>query len=258
MVRESVITKIHKLSAHMESAKSLGSLKEAESFAAKIQELLLKHKLEMGEVELAVQNEEDPFGRFNFDPYEHGIKRTMKRVAWQEQLANQIAKSHFCRLIVITSSNQLRFVGRKTDVEVCTYLYAYLVRTFQAVSQKEYDRIYNEHYKNGTEGLIRGWRQSWLWGAVDTVAKRLKASRREFERVAGEGASKNALVQIQRAENEIVEFMEGLRGLGKAAGLTSAANNRSGYDDGAAYGRKVNLSRGVGSADGGGQRQIKG
>lgn len=47
-----IIEKLRKLIAMEQSARSIGSLAEAEAFASKVQELLSKHKLEMSEIEL--------------------------------------------------------------------------------------------------------------------------------------------------------------------------------------------------------------
>jgi len=46
-----MMTTLRKLITHEKSARSIGSIEEAESFAAKIQELMFKHKLAMTDVE---------------------------------------------------------------------------------------------------------------------------------------------------------------------------------------------------------------
>ena len=53
---ENVIDKLRKIMAHAASAREIGNLAEAEAFAAKAQELLLRHKLDMTEVEFAAES----------------------------------------------------------------------------------------------------------------------------------------------------------------------------------------------------------
>ena len=48
---ENLIEKIQKLMAKAESAKNMGSTAEAEVFAAKVNEMLMKHNLSMMDVE---------------------------------------------------------------------------------------------------------------------------------------------------------------------------------------------------------------
>ena len=62
MTRDKMIDRIQKLLAHADSAKKLGNEEEAQAFAAKVNELLLKHKLSMSSVEVAAQDADDAMG----------------------------------------------------------------------------------------------------------------------------------------------------------------------------------------------------
>ena len=74
--------------AHRDSAHKIESFEEAEVFAGKINELLLKHKLTMSEVEMRGQDADDPFGDTRYQPEDHGVKYVRRRVWWQERLAS--------------------------------------------------------------------------------------------------------------------------------------------------------------------------
>lgn len=77
-----IIEKLRKLIAMEQSARSIGSLAEAEAFASKVQELLSKHKLEMSEIELDEQEESDPIDWEEVRTDEAGFKTKRGRAAW--------------------------------------------------------------------------------------------------------------------------------------------------------------------------------
>jgi hypothetical protein len=51
MTQEKILDKLGKIKAHMESAQEIGNEAEAQAFAAMLQSLLLKHKLEMTDIQ---------------------------------------------------------------------------------------------------------------------------------------------------------------------------------------------------------------
>jgi len=60
MTQEKILEKLGKIKAHMESAKEIGNEEEAQAFAAMLQNLLLKHKLEMTDVQYAREMQDEP------------------------------------------------------------------------------------------------------------------------------------------------------------------------------------------------------
>lgn len=60
-----VVEKLQKLINHEKSARSIGSIAEAETFAAKIADLLFTHKLEMSDIEIADEERDEPIAQEN-------------------------------------------------------------------------------------------------------------------------------------------------------------------------------------------------
>lgn len=94
--RDKIIEKLAKLRAHAESADKIGSTQEAEAFAAMLQKLLNKHKLEMTDIEFQQEEQDEPVEQHPVNWQDVKVRST--RVAWIEQLAIIITRAHFCRM----------------------------------------------------------------------------------------------------------------------------------------------------------------
>ena len=60
MTQEKILEKLGKIKAMADSAKEIGNEAEAQAFAAMLQNLLLKHKLDMTDVQYGVHLQEEP------------------------------------------------------------------------------------------------------------------------------------------------------------------------------------------------------
>jgi len=245
--RETILSRLRKMIAHEESARTIGSVKEAEAFAEKITELLATHKLSMSEVEFFEHVEAEPVGRETFRPDDHGLKRSGKRIWWQEELADIVAKANQCRILVRPGSNIVTFVGRTTDRQVTAYQYAMLVR---AVSE-ESDRAYKKAYWKAETG--HRFKASFIEGALGGIRDRLYTAQRS----ARTGATTEALVRVDTTKGAVDAFIHkttsgSVGGMGGQGGGSS-----SGYEAGRSFGQGVNLGgkarRGIGE----GPKRIK-
>src|ERR1017187_8732928 len=97
MGNTSVMEKLRKLIAHEESARSMGSLAEAEAFAGRIAEMLTQHRLERSDVEVKAETAE-PIGQDRVTAEEAGVKKGAQNVAvaWQVCLARGVCKATGC------------------------------------------------------------------------------------------------------------------------------------------------------------------
>src|SRR3990167_5446754 len=122
----SILETLHKLKAKADSLLEVGNQEEAELFAAKVQELLLRHKLTMSDVETAAQDRDDTIEKEIQPPATKGAKW------WALELAKVVSEAHFCmRFNNRSQPGAISFVGRKSDREVAIYMFIYLVRTMQ-------------------------------------------------------------------------------------------------------------------------------
>jgi hypothetical protein len=260
-----LLEKIAKLKAHAESAKTIGSEAEAEAFAAKVNAMLLEHKLSMTDVEM-VDLEADPIDihLVNLRGYPD-IKRVRRRVEWQENLAAVIADAHFCRIMVYPSTNYISFVGRKSDAEIAEYMWVTMVRAAQKLAfdgyarfttdavkecrwcklQKKQHRQHGDNYYCiGTRSMTifepnwakaRGYKESFLQAFITRLFYRF---REERQKAAG---SETAMVRLGNIMQKVAQFVENQK-TGKAGALGGKNTfNAHGQRDGKAAADRIGL-----------------
>lgn len=244
-----IIEKLRKLIAMEQSARSIGSLAEAEAFASKVQELLSKHKLEMSEVELDEQEESDPIDWEEVRTDEAGFKTKRGRTAWQIRIAAGSALANNVKL-VCTRTNTVRFAGRGSDREICKILFIYLLELAKEMAQtasKNYRRDKLREVQNTYGGMdigpailnkaVREYKTSWYSGFGSAVEKRFKA---KYKEMMEQYAQSVAVVHINKDKQAIGEFLEGRIQPGRR--LSEGIRNQAGYEVGRASGESVNLS----------------
>jgi hypothetical protein len=113
-----IAEKIRKLIEHERSARSIGNLAEAEAFAVKIQELLMRHKLEMSDVEMHA----DPLGHEGA----HSARPVKRAEDWSGMLAKAAASACMCDVVTITGTSALLFFGRGNDRAIAIGIWRFL------------------------------------------------------------------------------------------------------------------------------------
>lgn len=117
---------------------------------------------------------------------------------WRSVLALTLARANGCRIYYQTSYvgrrlTHIAIVGRATDAETVRYLYAYLT--------KEIERLCDQ---NG-RGCGQIWRNNYRLGAIDTIWRRLKEQREQFQTESRQQAQTQttgnalALVRVDKA-----------------------------------------------------------
>jgi hypothetical protein len=162
-----IIETLQKLIAHESSARTLGSIAEAEAFASKIQELLFRHNLTMAELSPGDdRTDNNTIGQDNLRAEDWGFERSRQSVMWRAQLANAVASSMMCKLLRVPSSDRLILIGTATNRAAASALIAHLMRL--AADSADYAfRAY--------DGPIHGktWKTSYLLGFASAINSRL-------------------------------------------------------------------------------------
>lgn len=144
-----IVEKIAKLLKKAESAREVGSLKEAELFAGKVNELLVKHNLEMSQVEsidLSSDRVLDTLDDLKIN-LEYG-KNSIEGL-WEIDLAGAIARYNFTKVLFRGSRHKsaftgtifypkINFIGRKDNVEISIYLFEFLRNAFSELAASGY------------------------------------------------------------------------------------------------------------------------
>lgn len=265
MNRDKILERILKLLRHAESARSMDSLEEAQTFTTKVQALLAEYKISLVEIEAAQIDRENPMTVKAYDPFEKGfVKREDSRNGWLESLAQVVAEAHFCRLAVEESSCRIYFLGRELDVKVAGFLFDYLVRAIERERERLRDRYqeidydatleeirtrYVEQVEERIEEVFMDWRplpkkvdpiwdRSFRDGAVAIIHHRLR------EQAAKDRQSTEYALVLVRAEGEAQTFADQMtQGSTAAAEEDDRLLSPRGLEAGMAFGSRVDLRR---------------
>lgn len=233
--KESIVSRIKKLLALTEER---GATKEeAASAAAKVQALLFEHNLEMSEC-TASQIVED------IDRYDNalGVPAGSPYNQPYRTLYSQICRYNFCKLINI-GDGKVAIIGKKSNVEVCRYLYEYLSATLTGLANKAW-KEYLSGFENSfyVKGNIRTFKASFVVGAAIEIGARLKAQQEQNQN-ASSACTALVVVSSQQLAIRVKQIFPRL-----VSGRGSKVRDGSGYAAGQAAGRTVSLSRGVTSS----------
>lgn len=226
MPDEKIMDKLGKIKAHMESAQELGNEAEAQAFAAKLQEMLLKHKLEMTDIQYTQHLKEEPVeemrvggdyeyrGKKRFMTNYPDVEVTHRRCEWAEDLMRVIARAHSCSFLVSKGTSALWIVGRKSDAAVAEYLFIVLLRAAEKMSHAEYMKFRRACRKEGegnkelTAELLaqtHGFKDSWLKGFIQRLSQRFYDEQRKME----QDTTGTALMRINKEALAVKEYLEG-------------------------------------------------
>lgn len=254
---EKLIERIRKLYAKAESAKAIGSEAEAAAFYAGVQKMLLKHKLDAAILTFEEKERVDPLEREWVDWKVYGVDQKRKRIAWIENLAASVAAAHFCRMVVMSKTNNIMLVGRSTDRQVATFVLGRLVRQGEELAEAGYWR---ERYKSQKQGhyTTGGYKSAFLYGYVQRIKERYAEVQR------AQLAEPGTALVIRKSMDEVTKYMSEMSGLRNSRRPTDrVGNNEGARAQGREAGSKANLrADGLGggtrngSALGAGQRQL--
>jgi hypothetical protein len=239
---QKAIDKLRKLLAQKRGEEALGNQAAAELFAAKIQELLIKHKLEFSDIDQGEEDRTNPILYRTVEPSAWGEDHLPKRVVWTEELCNIIAGQFFCQGLAMLESNCVMFVGREQDVEIAIEVFLRVLKTglglceagiaeaILAFRDSLDAKLWN--FKGGNED----YRYSFFVGFNNAIRDRLTHERRRIEQAAGDST---ALVRADQAVKDFVKDV--LRPQDEAAEQVYRRVQRDAYNAGREYGSRVEL-----------------
>lgn len=259
MIREKVIDLVRKLITHEKSARSIGNIKEAEAFADRIQKILDSHKLGMSEIDWTEREQGEPIAWEHVSSKDPDFHYLGKRRYWQIRLAKAIALCNTCTVILHRGhGNQLFFVGRTSDRELCKVLFLYLLNLAYDLNERcvQQDRgeqkfkyvctlkPWQDYDINAFNTWMRRYKASWFAGYSEAVSERFneryRESRRQAEKQAAEG-NESAIVHVEKDRIAIREHLKG-KTSPTSTGRQDDTRSRDGYERGKRSGKAVNLS----------------
>jgi hypothetical protein len=251
MTQEAILEKLAKIKRHAESAKEIGNEHEAQAFAAMLQNLLLKHKLEMSDIDYAKEMQSEPIiehaPEMVYDSANRcyvykdfpDVEVVRKRRVWAESLAHIITKAYSCKFLVSMRSSNITFVGHKSNVVQCEYLFLTMLRCADKMSNNEAkkQRAQWRDQNGGAGSTPKGYRESWLLGFCARLSERMEEERRKFETPS----TQTALVRVNKEALEVAGYVNKFRTV--VTSHKQGAFNQTGYEAGKSAANGLNLNR---------------
>jgi hypothetical protein len=217
---QNILDKAQKLQALAERA---GTPEEAANAASKLQDLMMRYNISEADVQGHVTDE-------GMDKQEYDFEEKRNYRSFASTLFYNIAKVNLCEAVYNPRSGKSTIIGKKHNILVTQYLFAYLSR--------EIKRLADESTRNVREHRAQ-YRRTFCIGAMSAVIKRLKDAKRTVQH---ETSNSNAIVLaeeglVQKAFRQA--FPRTSKGSGPSVGRTS------GYYEGRAAGDGISLNEGV-------------
>jgi hypothetical protein len=234
---------VSNISAVIEKVKKLQRLangssnpNEAATAAAAANKLIDQHRLEQSEINS--ETEEDIF-EDDDSVYESG-----RITQWKSSLVCALAKHYGCAIFNSKTyrSNKYKLVGRKSDVEVVKYMFAWLCLEIDRLS----DRASKEKHLDRSAGKI--FSNSFCVGAVTGVREQLEKSRKEV--VQNYSGDSSAIVKLNNRANEAEEWLRNAHRLKSSGNRSKAYLDSRAYDAGKISGSNIHLGAGLNAAKG--------
>jgi hypothetical protein len=259
---EKILDKLGKIKRHMDSAKEIGNEAEAQAFAGMLQNLLLRHKLEMTDINYQKEMQSEPIveqrpetiydmkrGRVYKDFPD--VEVVGQRREWAERLADIVSNAYSCRFLVVQGSSIIYFVGHKSNVAMVEYLYLTMLRAADKMSSnaaKKQRAAWRQ--QNGGAGMTpRGFRESWLRGFCERIGQRMKEEREKFNNPT----QSTALVRVDKEALAVLDYMNKFRKMASRVRGPQHFND-AGYSAGKNAANGLNLNRPLNA--GGPNRQL--
>lgn len=175
---EDLISKIQKLINLKEGAEAIGSLAEAENAATRLQQLLMKHNLDLETVRAHQINKKAEM----FDQWVDLRDKADKRESfWVPKLYGAIARNNLC--FVNVSEHGVWIVGEKHNAAMVMYIAEQLIAKIRIIEKSAWkiyeaaplERAWGQKEKRGT------WRRGFYAGAAQGIDQKLKREAQEMQ-----------------------------------------------------------------------------
>lgn len=235
-----IIEKIIKLMEKADSAKEIGSIAEAEAFAAKAQKLLAEYNLTKADL-----TKEEAAAEI----YHVEMPSKVPGIGGRSSLNIMavIARFNWCRAYTYgkTSENKMIIVGSPENIEVCQYIHSQLIIAFITIGNKEY-KNYKENFEpwmNERTGKPVGfdtYMRTFFAGAADGLSTKLREEREEFMK-----ANESSTAIIRTNEVVIKDYVAAKWG-GSGKGRRQNYDDSAGaYSKGVQAGKSAKIHKGV-------------
>lgn len=190
-----ILDKLRKLLRQSEGERAIGNLAAAQTFAAKVQELLTKHKLSMGDI--PVLDEATTAEAVGDETVSAGSQRRL--ATWQLLLITLVAKANECKAIGIPGSNTFHLIGTETNRKMVSLLFSYFSLLAKDLADNETRDV----------GEGRRFKNAYLYGFAEAVGNRLVEQSNRTEQQAKQlQSSSTALIRLSDNREAVVRYVK--------------------------------------------------
>lgn len=238
---EAIKSKIEKLFNKAESAKEIGSLKEAEIFMAKAQDILMKFNIDKSQLNLGFeQGNPCVVDKYINLKDLHGWSKTDGK--WLQRLYHFVAINNFCKSV--SSGNYLvTLIGEPANVDVVKYMVANIVPKIKQLRLRAWKEY---HGPEKTNSFKRGY----YAGAASGIYTKLRDLREENK------AKYNGLEGIIKMHDVVVDE----KTAEEFGRLTNSKSRRlssvNGFNKGHSDSKGISINKGVGGSKQSGPKMI--
>lgn len=238
--RTKLLERIMKLHASAESFKKIGSEAEAMEFARAAQALLVKHELDLSDIEYELQQKNDPIKAHLFT-----LTGAKTRILWSETIAAYCARAHFCQAMNVPDSDAIGLIGRRQHRQVAEFMIITLVRLGYQLAQDALAEHVQYVMTSRKKAKVEGFTDSFLLAYAGRVCERYDG----FMHETMVSHSKTAMIRLSTEHQlvqQVVDEMEAAGAVGE--GETNAPKlppvetlNKAGIEAGIEAGNRVGL-----------------
>lgn len=218
---EEILEKIKKLMRHAESAKNIGSMAEAEAFAAKIQELMIQYNIDhIGSIDTEEGFKEEVYDKIN-------------STWWHRMLLTEIAKYNFVKVFKYEGSTKSLIIGKKLNIENTAWM-------FNFIKTKIWYAAYYETRREGKKNqfLDTGqFKKNFYLGAVNGFKSKLQ----ELKNSQANVVTINAL--MVSTDSAITEFVKSKHIVRQGSALNVPAGHGVGFESGYKTGKNLEFGK---------------
>jgi hypothetical protein len=217
-----------------------------------INKLLIAYELNPSDIDYASARDNDPVIEVQVNMAAYGIDKIKTRSAWQEELAQGIARAHLCTILISPGSNRIFFVGTKSHATVAEYVYGTMVPAVEKMSKKAEVKYWHETgCGRGIHNKAKGYRAAWIDSFIARIWARFREAREAAvaEAAAMHGTStETGLMRLDGALTKVKKYIEhkfAHRAGSSRAGVLNyrSRNHEQGRADGRAAADSITLGR---------------
>lgn len=138
-----ILEKIHKLMKHAESARTIGSVQEAEVFTQKITALQLEYNISRSQIISSYKDENDIYADWIHSEY-ISYQDNQSGNKWRGMLIAHLANHNFTAVTQRASAKEFRVFGEKNNVNTTIYLYNFISTGLLRIAQQHYSNLSKE------------------------------------------------------------------------------------------------------------------